>query len=169
MTPQGIRNIAQLATIEYRYKDVIAISEEKEFLLFGLWDIDPGEHILIVQYDGIIKLGIDCEKIQFTEYEHKSEDGRTRIDIQMPAVELISSEIPMDSFEVIVNRGIFTTTRVDVTVCFEEAAKRQEKYNAEALSGELAQAARDNAKKQLQALFDSFSEIKENYEIVWVD
>ena len=168
MTPQGIRNIAQLATIEYRYRDVIAIVEEEEFMLFGLVDIDPGEHILIMQYDGIIKLGIDCEKILFNEYEPDA-DGRKRIEIKLPAVELISSETPMSSFKEIVNRGVFTKTKVDVGVFFNEAAKRQEQYNKDALTGDLATTARDNAKKQLQAMFDSFSEIKENYDIVWFD
>ena len=168
MTPQSIREISQLATVEFRYRDVISIIEEEEFKLFGLWDIDPGEHILIVQYDGIIKLGIDCSKILFNEYA-VGEDGKKRIEIKLPNAVLISSETPMNSFNVVVNKGVFTNKTVDLGVFYTEAGKRQEQHDREALNGEIAKTARDNAKKQLQAILASFSEIKENYNIVWVD
>ena len=168
MTPQGIRAIAQLSTLEYRYKEVIVLDEQEEFLLFGLWDIDPGESILVVQYDGIIKLGVDCEKIEFTE-TGSDEDGRTRIEIKMPAAEIISSETPLNSFEVIVNKGVFTKRTVDLANFYNVAGKRQVQRNMEVLQGEFGQTAQDNARRQLQAMFDSFTEIQENYDIVWID
>lgn len=168
MTPQSIREIGQLATLEFRYTDVISIIEEAEFKLFGLWDIDPSEHILIVQYNGIIKLGIDCEKLQINELS-AVEGGKRRIEIKLPETIMIASETPMNSFEIIVNKGVYTKTTVDMGVFFKEAAKRQKQFNADALNGELAKAARENAKNQLQALFDSVDEIRNTYEIVWYD
>ena len=63
ITFEEILDIGQLSTLEYRYRDIIDITEEKQFKLFGL-NSDPREHLLIVQYEGIMKLGIDCEKIQ---------------------------------------------------------------------------------------------------------
>lgn len=168
ITPQSIREISQLATLEYRYRDVISIIEEEDFKLFGLWDIDPGEHILIVQYDGIIKLGIDCGKMKFNEYP-AGEDGKKRVEIKLPDTELISAETPLNSFEVIVNKGVYTKTTVDIGVFYKEAAKRQEQHNADALGGEMGHAARENAKKQLQAMYQSIDDVRDNYEIVWVD
>ena len=157
-----------MATIEFRYRDVITIIEEEEFMLFGLWDIDPGEHILIVQYDGIIKLGIDCSKILFNEYAEKI-DGKTKIEIKLPDAILISSETPQNAFEILVDRGVYTKSTVDLGVFFKEASKRQEQFNSDELNGEMAETARDNAKKQLQAMLESFSEIRDNYDIIWVD
>lgn len=168
MTPQSIREISQLATLEFRYRDVISIIEEEEFKLFGLWDIDPGEHILIIQYDGIIKLGIDCGKIKFNEYP-ASKGGKKRVEIKLPGVELISSETPLNSFEVVVNKGVYTKTTVDMGVFLKEAAKRQGQYNSDTLNGELGKAARENAKKQLQAILESIADVRDNYEIVWVN
>lgn len=168
MTPQSIREISELATLEYRYRDVIAITEEEEFKLFGIWDIDPGEHILIVQYDGIMKLGIDCSEIDFLEHD-PVEGEKTKIEIKLPKTKLLSSETPMDSFEVLVDRGVYTKTRVEAQAYFEEAAIRQAQYNTDVLSGELAVTARENAKAQLEAIMNSFSEIRDNYEIIWVD
>lgn len=168
MTPQSIREISQLATLEFRYTDIISIIEEEEFKLFGLWDIDPGEHILIVQYDGIIKLGIDCGKILFNEYP-AAKGEKKRIEIKLPDVELISSETPMSSFEIVINKGVYTKTTVDMGVFFKEAAKRQKQYNDDALKSELGKTARDNAKKQLQTILESTAEVRDNYEIVWIN
>jgi hypothetical protein len=168
MKPQSIREISQLATLEFTYTDIISIIEEEQFKLFGIWDIDPGEHILIVKYRGVIKLGINCDKILFNEYQAES-NGKKRVEIKLPDAVLISSETPMDSFEVIVNKGVFTKNTVDLGVFFKEAGKRQAQYDSDAISGELAKTARENAKKQLQGILESFSEIKDNYDLVWVN
>ncbi|MDR2043663.1 MAG: DUF4230 domain-containing protein [Clostridium sp.] len=168
MTLQSIRDIAQLATLEFRYRDVIAIIEKEEFKLFGLWDIDPGEHILIVQYDGVIKLGIDCKKILFNEYRAVKGEKK-KIEIKLPEVELLSSETPMNSFEILMNKGVYTDDTVDMGVFFKEAAKRQEQHVSDVLNGELGRTARENAKRQLQAILESFSEIRDDYELVWVN
>ena len=168
LMPERIKEISELATIEYRYKDVISIIEEEEFKLFGLWDIDPGEHILIVQYGGIIKLGIDFGKLQIHEYA-TSADGKTRFRIKLPDTIIISSETPLNSFEIIVNKGIYTQTTVDMGVFFEEAGKRQEKLNQDILDGEIAAAARENAKRQIQAFLESVADTSEGFEIIWTD
>ncbi|MDR1800596.1 MAG: DUF4230 domain-containing protein [Lachnospiraceae bacterium] len=169
MTPQSIKEISQLATLEYRYKDLISITQEEEFKLFGLWDIDPGKYILVIQYDGIIKLGIDCGDIEFTEYPPEIEGGKTKVEIKLPQAIIISSETPMDSFEVLVDTGVFTKKSVDYSVYFEEAARRQEQYNTDILKDEMATTARENAKTQLKTILGSVSEINENYELVWID
>ena len=134
--------------------------------MFGLWDIDPGEHILIVKYDGIIKLGIDCGKILFNEYP-AAKGEKKRIVIKLPDAELISSETPMGSFDIVINKGVYTKTTVDMGVFFKEAAKRQEQFKQYTLNSEMGKAARDNAKKQLQTLLESTAEVRNNYEIVW--
>jgi len=165
---QSLKDISQLATLEFRYQDVISIIEEEDFKMFGIWDIDPGEHILIVQFDGIIKLGIDCEKLLFNE-KTADDDGIIRVEIKLPPVELISSETPLSSFQVVVNKGVFTKTTVDIGVFFDEAAKLQDAHNTEALQGEMGKTARENAKRQLQAILESIQEIRDNYEIVWYE
>ena len=54
-------------------------------------------------------------------------------------------------------------------VFFNEAAKRQKQFNDDALKGEMGKTARDNAKKQLQTILESTAEVRDNYEIVWVN
>lgn len=166
MTPQGIREIAEFASLEFRYSDVIEIVEEQEFKLFGLWDIDPGESILIVRYDGIIKLGIDSKELKFNESQ-PTPDGKIRVEILMPEIRIISSERPQDSFEIIVNRGIHTKDKIGLEAFFDAAKERQAQHDAEALEA-YSQSARDSAKRQLESLFEQFN-VNENYEIIWVN
>ncbi|MDR1764526.1 MAG: DUF4230 domain-containing protein [Lachnospiraceae bacterium] len=168
MTFQTIREVSQLATLEYRYRDVIIIAEEEEYKLFGIWDIDPGEHLLIVAYDGIIKLGVDCGQILFNEYAPDG-NGKRKLEILLPPTIILSSETPMDSFVVMENRGVYTRATVDYRVFFEEAAKRQKGYGEDVLSGEPGQTARENAKLQLKAMLESLDAVRENYEIVFAD
>jgi len=166
MSPQGIREISQLVTLEYRYKDVIVIDEEQVFKLFGVWDIDPGESILIMQYDGIIKLGIDFGKIKINE-RNVNEEGKTILEIQLPPVEIISSETPPNTFETIINRGIFTKQTIEYETFFKVATEQQERYRSDVLGGEPGTMALENAKRQIQAFIEDISDAQEDYEIIW--
>ena len=166
MSPQGIREISQLATLEYRYKDVIIIDEEQVFKLFGLWDIDPGGSTLIMQYDGVIKLGIDFGKIKINE-RNVNDDGKTILEILLPPVEVISSETPFNTFETLVDRGIFTKQTVSHESFYKVAGERQERYKTEVLNGDIGITALDNAKKQIQAFLEDISSTQQNYEIIW--
>jgi hypothetical protein len=163
--PIAIREISKLATLEFQYSDIIDIVEEEEFKLFGLWDIDRGEHILIAKYQGIIKLGIDFEDIEINEHP-ETEDGKVKLDITMPEVEVISSETPFETFEIITNRGIYTKEKVGTEVFIEKIKTQQEIIKADALKGDVAKLALENAKKQVEAFIHSLSD---KYEIVWIN
>lgn len=166
MTPQSIKEIAEFASFEFRYCDVIELVEAHEFKLFGLWDINPGESILIVKYDGIIKLGIDSSEIQITELQ-PTEEGKTKVEVWLPEIKILSSERPQDSFEIVVNRGIYTKEKIGLEAFFEAAAQRQKEYDAMALQA-YGDSARENAKKQFESLLRQFK-VDEKYEIVWIN
>jgi hypothetical protein len=167
MTPQGIKEIAELSTLQYDYKEAVVIEEKEEFKIFG-FDIDPGEHILVATYYGTVKLGIDCEDIKINEYA-KVEGQKTKVEIKLPEIEILSHETPFDKINIIVDRGIYTGETVQKEKLFALASENQDKLEKDILNSEIADTARENAKDYLMSLFNSFSEIKENYEIVFVD
>ncbi|MDR0991690.1 MAG: DUF4230 domain-containing protein [Ruminococcus sp.] len=167
MTPQGIKKIAELSTLQYDYKEAIVISESEEFVVLGI-DIDPREHILVATYYGSIKLGIDCKDIKINEYA-KVEGQKTRVEIKLPEIQIISHETPFDSINIIIDRGIYTEKTVQKDKLFEIASENQAELEKTILGSENADRAREGAKEYLMSLFSSFSEIEENYEIVFVD
>jgi len=166
MTPQSIKDIAELSTIEFRFKDVIVIDEEEEFKLFGLWDIDPGESILIVQYNGIIKLGIDCADLRINIRAAEAEGEKNVIEIKLPPVKVLSYE--MGDWETILEKGFFTKATVSVTTYNKILAEHQAQYKADALN-QLNESARNNAMKQLEKIILFAPEIHDAYTIQWFD
>jgi uncharacterized protein YajQ (UPF0234 family) len=167
MTPQGIKKIAELSTLQYDYKEAIVIKEQEEFLILGI-DFDPREHILVATYRGTIKLGIDCKDIKINEHI-KTEGQKIKVEIKLPEIEILSHETPFDSINVIMDQGIYTQETVQKEKLFVMASENQAELEKSILDSEIADTARENAKDYLTSLFNSFSEIEENYEIVFVD
>jgi len=164
MTPQMIREVGQLVSLEFGYKDVIVIDEPEEFLLFGLWDVDPGEHILIVQYNGIIKLGIDCENLLINVRNPVIEGEKKIIEITLPEIIVIAHET--SDFETVFDKGIFTKKSVSYSTYFDVFNERRQQYTDESLIALNAQALR-SAKAQLEKIVLFSPEIRDNYVIEW--
>jgi len=164
MTPQLIREVGQLVSLEFSYKDVIVIDEPEEFLLFGIWDIDPGEHILIVQYNGTIKLGIDCENLLINVRNPVIEGEKKIIEITLPEVIVIASET--SDFETVFDKGIFTKKSVSYSTYFNVFNERRQQYTDESLIALNAQALK-SAKAQLEKIVLFSPEIRDNYVIEW--
>jgi hypothetical protein len=164
---QEVLKIGKLATLNFHYRDVLEITERKELKLFGL-NLDPRKKYLIVAYEGAIQLGIDCEKIRFTEGADTA-DGKKKLEITLPPVQLLSSEIYPDSYEVMIDEGVWSKDGIRVTTYIEKVGKQQLERNARIMQGPLVQDAYAQAKLQLETMFSAFSDVRDLYEIVWVE
>lgn len=168
ITFHTIRDIAELSTLEYAYTESIIITDEAEFKLLGLWDIHPGEKILLARYDGLIKLGIDFSEIKFNDYPPANGE-KGRLEIQMPKVKLISSEIVNDSFEVVFQKNIFTTKQITVEEYMDVQNERKKVRDSEIMKSDMPARAMENAKVQVRAILESTSQIRDNYDIIWTN
>lgn len=86
----GLREIGKLCTAEYDFTHVETFESQKD--LFGL-KIPGTKASYVYSYDGTIMAGVD-----FTRISVEKDDAKMRITIHFPKVEIISSEIDMDSF-----------------------------------------------------------------------
>lgn len=87
----GIANIGKLCTAEYSYTHVERVDSSKEIKGF---EIPFTTSTFIYSYDGTIMAGIDFTKIQIDKNDIEKE-----ITVTLPDVEIISSEVDQDSFE----------------------------------------------------------------------
>lgn len=87
----GLRDMGELATEEYYFKEVVSYSSIKQFL--GL-NLGLTESSYLAGYEGVIKAGID-----FTEIKVGKDDDNKIITVTLPRTRILSSEIDPDSFE----------------------------------------------------------------------
>ena len=87
----GLRDMGELATEEYYFKEVVSYSSIKQFL--GL-NLGLTESSYLAGYEGVIKAGID-----FTEIKVGKDDDNKIITVTLPRTRILSSEINPDSFE----------------------------------------------------------------------
>lgn len=87
----GIANIGKLCTAEYSYTHVERVDSSKEIKGF---QIPFTTSTFIYSYDGTIMAGID-----FTQIQIDKDDTSKEITVTLPEVEIISSEVDQDSFQ----------------------------------------------------------------------
>ena len=87
----GLKDMGELATEEYYFKEVVSYSSIKQFL--GL-NLGLTESSYLAGYEGVIKAGID-----FTEIKVGKDDDNKIITVTLPRTRILSSEINPDSFE----------------------------------------------------------------------
>jgi hypothetical protein len=87
----GLRDMGELATEEYYFKEVVSYSSIKQLL--GL-NLGLTESSYLAGYEGVIKAGID-----FTEIKVGKDDDNKIITVTLPRTRILSSEINPDSFE----------------------------------------------------------------------
>jgi hypothetical protein len=160
----------QLNTLTYYYTDSIAITEPEEWKLFGLIDLDPGIRFLIVQYDGIIRLGIDmgvdAENLQISE---RGEDGTGKriLEIKLPEATEISHEQFRNEEITVFQGGEYTNKEVSRELLNESYGNRKASFSEKARSLGLYDEAMENAKSQIENLLMMVPAIAEDYVIKW--
>jgi len=157
----------EITSIQWDYTDVIVIKEEQEWKLFGLIDIDPGEMILVAQYDGRMKLGIDAKELIIKEKINGLDEKKTLM-LTLPPVKILSHE-KIGPVNFIFQYGKFTREKVSAERFDADFEKRKAVNEKRAESLDLTKMAAESAKKQIQTLLMSIPDLEKNYVIEWID
>ena len=85
-----LRSVQELVTVSYYYTNMGRFENQVDF--YG-WKVPFTTKSFIVSYDGVIKAGVDLDRLQVTV-------GDEEITVTLPESRIISHEIPEDSLEV---------------------------------------------------------------------
>ena len=152
-----ISEVAELATVEYRYTDAGRFSDGRDFLGFEIPWLNKS---FTAKWEGIIKAGIDMNQVTFT-----ADESSHTLTIALPPARILSHEILNDSIETLdETKNIFNPISVTDVRKFDAASKTEMEKRAEE-SGLLAQA-RENAENVISRLFYQTPSI---YTIQFVD
>lgn len=156
-TKIGFEDIGELATQSAYCTEVNVTEAARE--LFGV-EIPFTESKYIYSYDIVIKAGFNFEEIEWKLNDH-------RIEVNLPEIKILSSEINLDSFKLYhEDESIFRQITMDEN---NEALKSmQENAEKDAVANGLLDNARANAETILTGFFSSAYDMDE-YEIVFKD
>ena len=153
----GFEDIGEMATQSASVTEVNVTEASRE--LFGV-TIPFTQSKYIYSYDVEIKAGFDFTEIEWHINDHT-------IEVRLPEVKILSSEIDLDSFKVYhEDESIFR----EITLEENNKALRslQEKAEEDALANGLFENARANAETVLTGFFSSAYDV-DNYKIVFTD
>ena len=77
-----VKEVAKLSTLECYYHNVVKYHRDADGIIFGLGNI--GEKNMWFEYDGIVQMGLDIEKVSIS-----SPDPNGVVTITMPEIEIL--------------------------------------------------------------------------------
>ena len=153
----GFEDIGEMATQVAYCKEVDKIDKLKD--LYGMV-IPFTQSKYIYSYNIVIKAGFNFEEIEW-----KKQDKT--IQVKLPEIKILSSEIDYDSFEVYHEQdSIFT--KVNLEERNESILKLKEKAEQDAIANGLLENARANAETILKGFFGQVYDLEE-YKLVFQD
>lgn len=153
-----IKEIGELATVEYLYTNANKYSDPKQVL--GV-EFPFTTKSFVAKWDGIIKAGVDVAQITI-----KSNPIKNEIIICLPEAEILSHEIDADSFETLDEKaGLFNPIHIEDVRTFDASSKAA--MEERAIKNGLLEKALENAKKILSGLIASNPQIPQNYTITF--
>jgi len=146
----------EIASLTYRYTNVIYAEDVKKF---GGFELPLTKSYFGVQYDGVMKIGVDGRMIEVSQTGHA-------IRIKLPEAKVISHTLVNDSIKILFNIDtIFNPNHIeDFTKLFQSKQKEME---AKAAKSGLPAEARESAKEQLEQFLYTFPEIRKSCTIEW--
>lgn len=151
-----IRNIGELATVEYIFTDAARFSDSKQI---KDWNIPFTEKSFLMKWDGTIKAGINVENIDVSIDVEKQE-----IVIALPQAEILSYEVDESTVEVLDEKdNVFNSISVDDKVNFDTSTK--EAMIERAVENGLLEKAQKQAEAVVTNLLAAFAE---NYTITFI-
>lgn len=140
-----IKDIGELATIEYLYTDVGQFEDSAK--LFGKEiPFAITTKSFIAKWDGVIKAGIKVDKIDVDV-----NNADRKIEISLPKAEILSHEIHNESIETLDEKnGLFNPIKVDDVRNFDATSK--EHMEQRAIENGLLDKALDNSKEIITKL-----------------
>lgn len=153
-----VKELKELATIQYKYKEVASREDWNTFFNIKL---PFTKSSFIVTYTGIIKLGIDL-----SETKVEVDNTNKTIKVTLPESKILSNELDMKSIKVYDEKNsIFNPVKVDDYAEFTQSGK--ENAEADAKESGVFEQSKEVAKKVITDLLNTTKEIKENYKIVF--
>lgn len=141
-----IRDIGELATIEYLYTDAGKFEDPKK--VFGL-NIPFTTKSFIAKWDGTIKAGVQIDKIEVEVNKFRKE-----IVIYMTNAEILSHEIDSNSIETLDEKdGLFNPVKVEDVRAFDAISKNAMKNRA--IENGILDKAFDNARDIIEKLINN--------------
>ena len=156
---EEIREIGELATIEYRFTNVGTLDSVEKFS-FVDWDVPFSRKTAVVTMDGAIKVGIDVSQVSITV----DEDRKTII-VQLPEARILSTELFEDSMVAYIEEeSLFSNITLEDSSTLREEIKSRAERNA--LESGLLTQAHDQAGMIIRCLIEAVPSIKDTYTIV---
>lgn len=153
-----IQNIGELATIEYLYTDAGKFENPKQ--LFGK-NIPFTTKSFIAKWDGIIKAGVDIEKVT-VEVNNLGKE----IMIHIPEAKILSHEIDSNSIETLDQKnGLFNSVKVEDVREFDKVSK--EAMEKRAIENGILDKALENAKEMIEKLLNNDVIKEQQYKIIF--
>lgn len=141
-----IKDIGELATIEYLYTDAGKFEDPKQLL--GI-NIPFTTKSFIAKWDGIIKAGINVEEIIV-----EINDADKEIIIYIPTAEILSHEIDNNSIETLDEKdGLFNPVKVEDVREFDTVSK--DAMEERAIENGILDKAFENAKEIIEKLVNN--------------
>lgn len=141
-----IKDIGELATIEYLYTDAGKFEEAKQ--IFDK-DIPFTTKYFITKWDGIIKAGVKVEEITVEIYDTNKE-----IVVHMPKAEILSHEIDNNSIETLDEKdGLFNSVEVEDVRTFDAISK--DAMEERAIENGILDKAYENAKVIIEKIINN--------------
>ena len=153
-----IKELKELSTIQYKYKEVV--SREDWNTLFN-FKLPFTKSSFIVSYTGILKIGIDL-----AETKINVDEGSKTIKITLPESKILSNELDFKSLKVYDEKNsIFNPIKVEDYTEFTQGGK--ENAEKDARENGVFEQSKEVAKKIITEMLNTTKEIKENYKIVF--
>lgn len=141
-----IKDIGELATIEYLYTDAGKFEDPKQ--VFGV-NIPFTTKSFIAKWDGIIKAGVKIDEIIV-----EINDANKEIIVHMPNAEILSHEIDNESIETLDEKdGLFNPVKVEDVREFDAVSKDAMKERA--IENGILENAFENAKEIIEKLVNN--------------
>ena len=156
---EEIREIGELATMEYRFTNVGTLDAVDKFRHVG-WTVPFSRKTAVVTMDGVIKVGIDVSAVSITV----DEDSKT-IFVQIPEARTLSTELFEDSLVAYIEEeSLFSNITLEDSSSLRDEIKTNAEQNA--LESGLLTQAHDQAGVIIRCLIEAVPSVKEAYTIV---
>lgn len=155
---EEIKEIGELATIEYRYTNVGTLDASKK--LFNTdFDLPGTKKTVVMTMDGVIKVGVDVNGIKISANE-----ASKTIKITLPKAILLSNELDENSIQIYdETSGLFNPITLEDNSALRNEIKIKSEENARG-NGVFEQA-EENAKNILLCILEAIPGLKDTYTI----
>ena len=157
---EEVKEIGELATVEYRYTNVGTLDASKK--IFNSDHGIPGTRkSLVVTMDGVIKIGIDMNGIKIA-----SNDNAKTITVTLPKPKLLSNELIEDSMLVYDEKsGVFSRITMEDSSSIRSQIKSKSEENAK--TNGVYEQATQNAQFIIGSMLNAIPHLKETYTVIF--